>query len=446
MRVREATLSKPCAPHVVAGDYTGQTPGTSEERTSDSSTRLKLRRMIKTSDDRDLPFYLSDASFWMPRHIVASAWHQNAPFAFWIVDALRPSSFVELGTHNGFSYLCFCQAVDALEVGTQCSAVDTWEGDEHSGFYGQEVLDQLRRNHDSAYGRFSRLVASTFDDAAEHFDDESIDLLHIDGRHFYEDAKHDFDTWIPNLSRKSVVLLHDINVKERGFGVDRLWAGLKEQYPTFTFRDEHGLGVVGVGADQVATLSRLFEADDDPQLGSEIRKVYQRLGMAVTATARIDELDARQEESRARSQAELQESQARFTAELQESQAQIESYQILRTEQLASIANMQSLLENFSASATEERSALADENTRLNRESVKLAAELESSDSANRDLLAQMRARQDALHALQDALHALQDEFDALQDDSDNLRRDLNAIYGSRAWRFITRVRRVRRS
>ncbi|MBV8492514.1 MAG: class I SAM-dependent methyltransferase, partial [Alphaproteobacteria bacterium] len=107
---------------------------------------------------------MSPASFWQPDHVAPSAWHQHAPFAFWLLDALRPGIFVELGTHNGFSYLVFCQAVQRLGAASKCYAVDTWAGDDHAGFYGEEVFAKLSDFHDARYSGFSRLVRSTFDE------------------------------------------------------------------------------------------------------------------------------------------------------------------------------------------------------------------------------------------------------------------------------------------
>jgi hypothetical protein len=79
--------------------------------------------------------FLSPASFWFPEALVESAWHGHAPFAFWLMETLKPRQFVELGTHHGFSYLAFCQAAQRCGLAAKGYAVDTWRGDEHAGFY-----------------------------------------------------------------------------------------------------------------------------------------------------------------------------------------------------------------------------------------------------------------------------------------------------------------------
>lgn len=105
-----------------------------------------------------------------PRRLTdVGSWHEHIPFAFAVIQMLKPKILVELGTHKGDSYCAFCQAIDALGLDTACYAVDTWEGDEHSGSYGPEILEELRAYHDPLYGGFSRLIQSRFDQALNHF-------------------------------------------------------------------------------------------------------------------------------------------------------------------------------------------------------------------------------------------------------------------------------------
>ncbi len=210
-----------------------------------------------------------------------SAWNQHIPFAFWLIQAHAPSIFVELGTFRGTSYFSFCQAVAALRLPTRCFAVDTWQGDSHTGFYDESVFARVNASNELKYAGFSRLVRSTFDEAVPHFLDGSIDLLHIDGLHTYEACRHDFESWLPKLSRRAIVLFHDTNVRERGFGVHRLWAELVERYPHFEFVHEHGLGVLGVGEAFDAPVRELFAAADDGALTSELRSAFWRLASAV---------------------------------------------------------------------------------------------------------------------------------------------------------------------
>jgi O-antigen biosynthesis protein len=176
-----------------------------------------------------------------------SAWIGHVPFAFWLVDVLRPRRFVELGTHVGVSYCAFCQAVGFVGSETTCAAVDSWEGDPQSRSYDDGVYEELRRHHDPRYGAFSELVRARFDDAVERFADGSIDLLHIDGFHEESAVRHDIESWRPKLGERAVVLLHDVEERREGYGVWRVWDDLAPRYPHFAFRHGHGLGLLAVG-------------------------------------------------------------------------------------------------------------------------------------------------------------------------------------------------------
>jgi len=221
--------------------------------------------------------FISPAIFNKPGNFPASAWTEHIPFAFWLIDALKPKLLVELGTHYGLSYFSFCQAIEKTMLKTKCYAVDTWAGDEHAGFYDNTVFDFVQHANDQ-YRHFSTLCRQTFDEAIALFDNHSIDLLHIDGLHTYEAVKHDFNNWLPKLSQKAVVLFHDTHVTDRGFGVYRLWQELQTQYPFFEFTHGFGLGILGVGKTIPKKTARLFEAALLPDTAHSIQKSYERLG------------------------------------------------------------------------------------------------------------------------------------------------------------------------
>lgn len=179
-----------------------------------------------------------------------NSWCGHLPFAAWLVGQFRPRLFVELGTHYGNSYFTFCQSVVKAQTDTQCFAVDTWQGDEHAGSYGDEVFDYVNAHNQQHYSSFSQLLRMEFDAAVELFADGSIDLLHIDGMHTYEAVKHDFQTWLPKLASGAIVLFHDTTVRDRGFGVWKLWREIQSCYPdNLEFSHSHGLGVVRIGGE-----------------------------------------------------------------------------------------------------------------------------------------------------------------------------------------------------
>lgn len=200
---------------------------------------------------------LKAASF-LPKSLESpSAWIGHLPFAWWVIQEISPKIFVELGTHSGNSYFSFCQSVLEASMTTQCYAVDTWQGDAHAGQYSDEMFSQVSAHNDEHYAVFSRLMRMTFDEAATYFQSESIELLHIDGLHTYAAVRHDFETWFPKLAPGAFVLFHDINVRERNFGVWKLWEELKEHYSSnLEFLHSHGLGVL-----------QLNDAPSDRRLG-----------------------------------------------------------------------------------------------------------------------------------------------------------------------------------
>ena len=214
-----------------------------------------------------------------PRRVVEPvSWVGHIPFAFLLVEVLRPRVIVELGVHSGNSFNAFCQAVDELGLETTCYGVDTWQGDEHAGAYDDSVYRDLRDHQQAHYARFAHLMRMTFDEAQGYFADGSVDLLHIDGLHTYEAVKHDFEHWTGKLSARGVVLFHDTRVRERDFGVWRLWEEVSARHPSYDFRHSHGLGVLAVGGEVPQAVVDLIQA---LRAGDQLPALLARLGACI---------------------------------------------------------------------------------------------------------------------------------------------------------------------
>jgi len=234
---------------------------------------LRTARFLQSLCDEKL-----DPVFWraalLSRH---SAWCGHIPFAHWLVGAVAPRVFVELGTHTGVSYSAFCAAVERTGRGTRCYAVDTWQGDEHSGHYDNAVYEALANFHNPRFGSFSTLLRCTFDEALPFIEDGSVDLLHIDGLHTYDAVLHDFEAWRPKLSDRAVVLFHDTNERDGDFGVWRLWSELQGQFPSLEFLHGHGLGVLAVGSAVPPGLAPLL-SQTDPVIRGRVRDRFALIG------------------------------------------------------------------------------------------------------------------------------------------------------------------------
>jgi hypothetical protein len=226
------------------------------------------------------PDFITDAiaaSFTKIRLLTFSAWTELVPSLFCLFSLLRPRRFVELGTHNGMCFFAACQATETLGLTTQCIAIDNWIGDPHASFHTSQVFNQFASTMRAHFPNQCYIKAH-FQHAADCFEDGSIDLLHIDGYHTYSAVKEDFEAWLPKMSQNGVILFHDINVHERGFGVWRFWAEVEAKYPSFSLFHCHGLGVAYVGGGPSAIGEIIFLLHNNPAYATAVRTFLQSIG------------------------------------------------------------------------------------------------------------------------------------------------------------------------
>ena len=179
-----------------------------------------------------------------------TAWAGHIDFIYEKIQEWKPKTVVELGVYLGHSLATMAEGCRDAGLDTKLYGVDHFMGDEHSGKYGTQIEDIATE----ALSRYSNveLIKKSFNRALDDWEkreDTQIDLLHIDGRHYYEDIKEDFEGWskfVPNGGR---IIMHDTQVTDRNFGVKRYFAELKEVHPEWKFSERetsHGLGICTV--------------------------------------------------------------------------------------------------------------------------------------------------------------------------------------------------------
>lgn len=151
---------------------------------------------------------------------------------------LNPKVIVDLGVDYGFSSFTWARE----GVGT-VYGVDSFEGDPEAGF--RDTFDLVQSQAEKLNLTNLRLIKGYFSDVAATWTDP-IDILHIDGRHRYEDVKEDYANWSKFVRAGGVILLHDTSEFREPFGVHRLFAEI--DLPKCAFTHSAGLGVVSTDA------------------------------------------------------------------------------------------------------------------------------------------------------------------------------------------------------
>lgn len=223
-----------------------------------------------------LPSLSSRVMFWRPKFLCESDWLDHLPFAFWLIESVKPRILVELGVAAGASYFAFCQAMDKLNVVGRCYGFDQWANQNEPQFQAALKYNQQQ------YEEFSRLESDNFADAAMHFLDHSVDLLHINPAADSDNLSVVFQRWLPKLSEKAVVLLH--HSQSAAKQVAELKQQLQTQYRHFEFLQQHGLLVVVIKEIPSDSLTRLLEIRPGEKTYEIVQNVFSRLGKACSET------------------------------------------------------------------------------------------------------------------------------------------------------------------
>ncbi len=184
---------------------------------------------------------------------VLSAWSGHYDFAQWLVKEMNPKTIVDLGVDYGYSTYSF-----AVQNVGEVFGIDNFNGEEQTGVRDTESF--VRNKIKELNLTNVRIFKADFNEIASVWG-RSIDILHIDGYHSYEAVKNDYITWSKFVSLNGVILFHDTQVKDRGFGVYRFFDEIN--HPKVNFKQSFGLGVVSRNAVLIQKIKELFSQQLD---------------------------------------------------------------------------------------------------------------------------------------------------------------------------------------
>lgn len=367
-------------------------------------------------------------------------WAGHRNFAYDLVRFLRPERVAELGVHWGTSFFAFAQAIKDGHIDCELIGVDTFEGDPHAGEYGEEVLETVHRITKTYFSK-QRIVIhrSLFRDALDKVEDESCDIIHIDGFHTFEAVNDDFTTWLPKLKPDGVMLFHD-TAPDTGYGSADFWSMIADKHPGFAFPHSWGLGVLFPKGS--AVLERLrAQGLDDKCMIYQHRAEAEIAGIKVAdlsqlARQRMDTIN-RQSERLAARKAELDKARHdahQHAADLKRTRQRVQqlSRQLEKARELA--RQRRDTIEKQAESARNLRQRLESLNNQL--ESARTMARerfavIQTQAARHEETVARLRSRIESLHALAaqraDHLHAArslaQQRYDAIQQQAERIRR-----------------------
>ncbi len=120
------------------------------------------------------------------------------------------SKFVEIGSWKGKSSAFMAVEIANSNKAIEFYCVDTWLGSsEHKDMEGIDRLYDQFLNNMRPLERYYKAIRKTSLEAAEQFEDASLDFVFIDASHEYEDVKRDIMAWLPKVKKGGVLAGHD---------------------------------------------------------------------------------------------------------------------------------------------------------------------------------------------------------------------------------------------
>lgn len=216
-----------------------------------------------------------------PRRPVPGPGLRHLALEYDLVEALRPTLVVDLGAGDASSFFAYCQSMVDHDVDGTCYAVDTWTTS--PGTHPEATLDAIREHGRGHYPGISYFVNMQPCEARRHFDEETIDLLRIDGTRSDVIAGADVEAWYRRVRPGGLIAWHGAADEPS------LWSLLAPRCRTALFTG--GRGGLGLARKEgppatADLLALLFERNEGPDLDRFYGHLHEHLefGRVLAAT------------------------------------------------------------------------------------------------------------------------------------------------------------------
>jgi predicted O-methyltransferase YrrM len=134
-----------------------------------------------------------------------------------VLAAREGGTLVEVGTFLGRSLAFLAVEAHNADKGLRVFCVDHWKGSSAEPLYkgimeehGGDLYPAWRQNM-KQHGLLTLVTPLRMPslDAAEHFEDESIDFVFLDAGHDYESISADIEAWLPKVVPGGTLAGHD---------------------------------------------------------------------------------------------------------------------------------------------------------------------------------------------------------------------------------------------
>ena len=127
-------------------------------------------------------------------------------------------TFVELGCYKGKSTSFIGVEIHKRKRDINFFAVDSFQGatnstdaNEIKAYEGISEIEESYTYNVSLIGNKIKTIVSLTDEAAQYFEDGSVDVVFVDGGHSYEVVKADILAWLPKMKKGGIMAGHDYN-------------------------------------------------------------------------------------------------------------------------------------------------------------------------------------------------------------------------------------------